>query len=82
MQIINMQLENGNQTILNIFKIVAKEMGAKLKIDEPKNKDKFYNIEETQMFKNFKKWEKENTQEAKQIQQEIEEELKGYENAN
>ena len=34
------------------------------------------------MFKNFKKWEKENTQEAKQIQQEIEEELKGYENAN
>ena len=53
-----------------------------LKIDEPKNKDKFYNIEETQMFKNFKKWEKENTQEAKQIQQEIEEELKGYENAN
>ena len=53
-----------------------------LKIDEPKNKDKFYNIEETQMFKNFKKWEKENTKEAKQIQQEIEEELKGYENAN
>ena len=53
-----------------------------LKIDEPKNKDKFYNIEETQMFKNFKKWEKENTQEAKQIQQKIEEELKGYENAN
>ena len=52
-----------------------------LKIDEPKNKDKFYNIEETQMFKNFKKWEKENTQEAKQIQQKIEEELKGYENA-
>lgn len=46
-----------------------------LKIDEPKNKDKFYNIEETQMFKNFKKWEKENTQEAKQIQQKIEEEL-------
>ena len=82
MQIINMQLENGNQTILNIFKNVAKEMGAKLKIDEPKNKDKFYNIEETQMFKNFKKWEKKNTQEAKQIQQEIEEELKGYENAN
>ena len=82
MQIINMQLENGNQTILNIFKNVAKEMGAKLKIDEPKNKDKFYNIEENQMFKNFKKWEKENTQEAKQIQQEIEEELKGYENAN
>ena len=82
MQIINMQLENGNQAILNIFKNVAKEMGAKLKIDEPKNKDKFYNIEETQMFKNFKNWEKENTQEAKQIQQEIEEELKGYENAN
>ena len=82
MQIINMQLENGNQTILNIFKNVAKEMGAKLKIDEPKNKDKFYNIKETQKFKNFKKWEKENTQEAKQIQQEIEEELKGYENAN
>ena len=52
-----------------------------LKIDESKNKDKFYNIEETQMFKNFKKWEKENTQEAKQIQQKIEEELKGYENA-
>ena len=24
-----------------------------LKIDEPKNKDKFYNIEETQMFKNL-----------------------------
>ena len=44
MQIINMQLENGNQAILNIFKNVAKEMGAKLKIDEPKNKDKFYNI--------------------------------------
>ena len=35
-----MQLENGNQTILNIFKNVAKEMGAKLKIDEQKNKDK------------------------------------------
>ena len=34
MQIINMQLENGNQTILNIFKIVAKEMGAKLKINK------------------------------------------------
>lgn len=24
-----------------------------LKIDEPKNKDKFYNIKETQMFKNL-----------------------------
>ena len=24
-----------------------------LKIDEPKNKDKFYNIEEIQMFKNL-----------------------------
>nr|WP_321319230.1 hypothetical protein [uncultured Campylobacter sp.] len=76
MKTISLQFENGNQAILNIFKNVAKEMGAKLKIDEPKNKDKFYNIEETQMFKNFKKWEEENTQEAKQIQQEIEEELK------
>lgn len=77
-----LRLENANERVLNIFKNLAEELGAKLKIDKAKNKGKFYKIEETQMFKDFKQWQKDNPQEALNLQKEIEEELKGSMNGN
>lgn len=58
MQTINMQLENGNQAIINIFKNIAKEMGAKLKINKPQLTENGFTEEfEKELDKSIKEFE-------------------------
>lgn len=71
------QIKNANDKILSIAVNILEELGAKIKIisTSKSKKEKFYNIEESKIFKDFQKWKKENPIEAEQIKKEINEEI-------
>ena len=50
----------------------------KSKIKESLDSPKYYTLETSPALKKIKQWEQENPQEAQQIKQELEEEMKGY----
>lgn len=50
----------------------------KSKLKESLDSPKYYTLETSPAIKKMKQWEKDNPQEAQQIRQELEEEMKGY----
>ena len=50
----------------------------KSKLKESLDSPKYYTLETSPAMKKMKQWEKDNPQEAQQIRQELEEEMKGY----
>ena len=80
MKTYSIQIENANDRILSIAVNILEELGAKTKVisTSKSKKEKFYNIEESKIFKDFQKWKKENPIEAEQIKKELNEEMMIY----